>query len=411
MADLTVPLAGRRVVWINWRDLGHSQAGGSERYAWEACRAFAEAGAQVEFLTARDTHQSASETREGIRIHRGGGQLTFYPRVLARLAWRRLRGALPDLVVDPANGIPTFAPLVLSSSTPVVLVVHHVHQQQFVHYFPGPVARFGQWLEKWLMPRAFAQRTTVVVSPSTDAEMREQLGWSGPTVLVPNGNVLPDLNSGDLPALKGGSHTGATRHVVVFGRMALHKRVDLSVRAFAAVRAAVGDTYGQLRLDVVGSGPQEQEIRELVVELGLQDVARVHGFVADEVKREILLRGWINICASDAEGWGQVVVEAAAHAMPTLARDVPGLRDSVVSGRTGWLVEGNTSAEDHPDRVLAELVRGLRDALEAMAAPATAAEYWDACRAFAGGYTWQAMHEAMVGLAVREIAERPQQVT
>ena len=44
------------------------------------------------------------------------------------------------------------------------------------------------------------------------------------------------------------------------------------------------------------------------------------------------------MCASDAEGWGQVVVEAASYGMPTLARDVPGLRDSIRDGETGWLV-------------------------------------------------------------------------
>ncbi len=46
----------------------------------------------------------------------------------------------------------------------------------------------------------------------------------------------------------------------------------------------------------------------------------------------------LHVCASDVEGWGQVVIDAAAHGIPTIGRDVPGLRDSIVDGRTGWLV-------------------------------------------------------------------------
>ena len=45
-----------------------------------------------------------------------------------------------------------------------------------------------------------------------------------------------------------------------------------------------------------------------------------------------------HVCASDVEGWGQVVIDAAAHGIPTIGRDVPGLRDSIVEGSTGWLV-------------------------------------------------------------------------
>ena len=50
-------LSGARAVVVNWRDLDHALAGGSERYAWEYAKALAAAGADVEFLTARDEGQ------------------------------------------------------------------------------------------------------------------------------------------------------------------------------------------------------------------------------------------------------------------------------------------------------------------------------------------------------------------
>ena len=67
--------------------------------------------------------------------------------------------------------------------------------------------------------------------------------------------------------------------------------------------------------------------------------------------------------ARTREGWGQVVLEAAAHGVPTLARDVPGLRDSIRDGVTGWLVDGagRVRPADRLDDVLAD---GLVTALD-----------------------------------------------
>ena len=52
------PLEGRRAVVANWRDPWHQLAGGSERYAWELAMGLRDAGARVEFWTARDPGQA-----------------------------------------------------------------------------------------------------------------------------------------------------------------------------------------------------------------------------------------------------------------------------------------------------------------------------------------------------------------
>jgi hypothetical protein len=70
-------LRGRRVVVVNWRDPWHRLAGGSERYAWELARALVDAGASVEFWTARDDGQSAREVRDDVDVRRRGGQSAF----------------------------------------------------------------------------------------------------------------------------------------------------------------------------------------------------------------------------------------------------------------------------------------------------------------------------------------------
>src|SRR4029453_4086976 len=53
-----------------------------------------------------------------------------------------------------------------------------------------------------------------------------------------------------------------------------------------------------------------------------------HGRVSEEEKHDLMARAHVHLAASVREGWGLVVTEAAALGTPTIAYDVPGLRDS-----------------------------------------------------------------------------------
>jgi len=364
-------------------------AGGSERYAWELATALHDAGARVDFLTARDRHQSARERREGIEVRRGGSQFTFYPWVWLRLLTRTLTGRAYDLVVDAETGIPPFSPLVVLRRSVVVLVVHHVHQEQFRTYFGPALASFGRWLEGWLMPRVYRRVRTLAVSESTRAEMVEQLGWDRPVDIVHNGADTAAHVVG-LPE---------PGRIAVLGRLATHKRIDLVVRAVHRLLEDRPD----LRVDVVGKGPEEQRLRDLVGALGLEQVVRLHGFLDEDDKHRVLGRASFHVCASDAEGWGQVVVETASYGLPTLARDVPGLRDSIRDGDTGWLVD--TEGLDEAGVVNA-LVAGLREVLSELEEPATRAAYAQRCRDWSDRFSWQAMHDQVVDVVSEELRTR-----
>ena len=121
---------------------------------------------------------------------------------------------------------------------------------------------------------------------------------------------------------------------LVLGRLATHKRIDAVVRAVAVL----AEERPAIRLDVVGQGPDRQRLADLVTELGVADRVVLHGFLPEADKARLLTEARLHLCGSDAEGWGQVVVESASYGLPTLARDVPGLRDSIRDGETGWLV-------------------------------------------------------------------------
>ena len=88
---------------------------------------------------------------------------------------------------------------------------------------------------------------------------------------------------------------------------------------------------------------------------GLGGTLRLHGFVPEARKREIVAGSLLHLNTSQGEGWGLCVLEAAALGVPTVAFDVPGLRDAIWDGRTGWLVRDGESIEDVAERAVKEL--------------------------------------------------------
>jgi len=375
-----------RVAVLNWRDPWHSWAGGAEQYAAEICRGLLAAGARVDFLTAREPGQARTEQRDGVRWLRSGGRWTVYPAVFGRLLGRRWTGRGYDAVLDCQNGIPFFAPWAVSRRhTPVLLVMHHVHDAQFGVHFPKPVAVFGRWLEGPVSRVAYRRATAVAVSPSTIAAMRERLGWRGPIELVHNGvRRSPDA------AQPAGQPVGraATPRVAAVGRLVRHKRMEQA----AQLADALAETWPDLDVHIVGGGPDEELLRSAVAGLGHVDRVTVHGYVPHAEKDRILGSAWLHVSASHGEGWGLSVIEAAACGVPTVAYDVDGLRDAVRDGRTGWLVAPGETLADAVARALKEL-----------ADPARAAEIRDACVAWAGEFDWDRSGRRMAELVAAEL--------
>ncbi|MFB9726120.1 glycosyltransferase family 4 protein [Haloechinothrix salitolerans] len=364
-----LPLREVRVAMLNWRDREHSQGGGAEEYAMRVAHALVEAGARVTFVTARDRGQSRRGRDGEVRIVRLGGRLTVYPLTLAWLA--RHRNSI-DVVIDCHNGIPFFSPLVTSAHTKTVLLIHHVHAEQFaVHYSPL-LARFGAWLEgpvaRWLYRKAI----TVTVSPSTVRAMRSRLGWRGPIFVVANGMTSPP----QVPATRTEEPT-----LVCLGRLVTHKRVEQLIDPVLRLR----QRWPGLRLHLIGSGPLEHSLRAATADL--DGAIMVHGYVDDATKSRLLNQAWLHVTLSDGEGWGLAVLEAAAHGVPTVCRDVDGLCDSVRHGETGWRMQ--------PDD---DVVATLDQYLGKIADPPSANDVAEACRNWASRFDWTSTGERFVGV-------------
>ncbi|MDT3440492.1 glycosyltransferase family 4 protein [Pseudofrankia sp. BMG5.37] len=383
-------LAGRHVVFLNWRDLEHPQAGGAELFCQSVAARFAAAGVKVTLLTARPPGLPALADTDGVMVHRGGGAFGVYPSVLRRLARlaRSPRGV--DAVVDCQNGIPFFSPLVLPAATPVVQVLHHVHQKQFPLFFPGPVARVGQLLEAPGSRWVYRRRPVAAVSPSTRDEARTVLGLPGPRFLVPNG-VTPAIVPTDTDTGQAASPT-----VVCVGRLVPHKRLHLLLEAIPTLAAS----HPGLVVHLVGDGPDRERLTARAGELGLDQggpdsgaVLRWHGHTDAATRDTLLASAWLTVNPSHGEGWGLSVLEANALGVPAVAFRVPGLRDAVRDGETGWLLDTPARLAETVDLALAE----LRD-------PARAAALRTGARRWAAGFRWEATAALLATVLDAELA-------
>jgi len=121
--------------------------------------------------------------------------------------------------------------------------------------------------------------------------------------------------------------------VTYVGVIKKYKQLDHLITAFARVRDEVPEA------ELVIAGRRDHtELEKQARSLGLKKAVSFREDISEEEKVAILQRAWVFVTPSVKEGWGISVIEANACGTPAIAYDVPGLRDSIQNGRTGWLV-------------------------------------------------------------------------
>ena len=141
----------------------------------------------------------------------------------------------------------------------------------------------------------------------------------------------------------------ARPEVVFAGRHIPEKRVPALVDAFAALR----ERAPELRLTIYGDGPERGEVLARIERLGLAAVARAPGFVGAQEVEHGLAHALCMVLPSRREGYGLVVVEAAARGVPSVVVADPdnAATELVDEGDNGYIAR-SASPEDLADAIL-----------------------------------------------------------
>jgi glycosyltransferase involved in cell wall biosynthesis len=304
------------ILFVAWRDLANPRAGGSEVLVDQLASGVLAGGHRVTLLCGGPVAERPYPV-----VRNGGTYSQFLRAPLAYL--RHFRNY--DLIVEVCNGMPFLAPL--WSRRPVLCLVNHAHTELWPIRFRPPVSSVGRRIESSVMPWVHRRNLFLTVSPST-AEALQRMGVGQDRIRqICNGVVQPDPLTPRSP----------DPMFLAFGRLADYKRLDLLLRLWDRVRPVVGG-----KLVIAGDGPERGRLEGLAGP-GVEFTGRV----SEEDKHRLMCSAWLLLHPALIEGWGIVVAEAAIRGTPAVAFDVPGLRDSVVHGQTGMLVqtEGQFASE------------------------------------------------------------------
>jgi len=137
---------------------------------------------------------------------------------------------------------------------------------------------------------------------------------------------------------------GGLPEVLVAGRLHPLKGFDLAVAALAAIPA---DRRPALR--IVGAPPPDgddyaRSLHEAVADAGMLRSISFDGALRRTELAERVRQASLVLIPSHSETFGLVALEAAASGVPVIARAAGGLREAVIDGVTGLLVEGDDPA-------------------------------------------------------------------
>jgi len=224
---------------------------------------------------------------------------------------------------------------------PVVFTSHTRYDLYAQQYLPiVPAAMSDSFLEAFFP--AFTQRCSLVIAPSAGIkEVLRRWGVRGQIEVVPNGIDVQRFQQPAWRTDRANLGLPASAAVAAFvGRMSGEKNVRTLLRAFAPVARESAD----VRLLMIGGGPELEDFRQDAQEMGIGGQVLFTGPVPYEHMPGYLALADFFVTASVSEVHPMTVLEAMAAGLPVLGIDSPGISDTIVNGVNGFIVEDDYAA-------------------------------------------------------------------
>jgi glycosyltransferase involved in cell wall biosynthesis len=314
-----------KILAINWEDLKNPQAGGAEVHLQEILKRIARRGHQVTLLCSSFPGAKPTEESDGIRIIRKGSRYNF--NLVAPFAFKALlKEQKWDIVIEDINKIPFYTPLY--HRLPLLVVIPHLFADTVFKEINFILGLYIYLSEKPI-PTIYKGFKFMVISESTKDDLSKRGIWKDDIFVIKCGidqalyGVDPQIEKYSTPT------------VVYLGRLKKYKSIHHLLAGFSLLL----DKIPEARLVIVGEGDYKGHLMDFAKKLNLENQVEFTGYVdkCEKVKR--LQKSWVAVCPSLKEGWGLTNIEANACGTPVIASNVPGLRDSVIDGKTGLLFE------------------------------------------------------------------------
>ncbi len=241
-------------------------------------------------------------------------------------------------------------------NVPIVYTYHTAYEDYTYYIVHGLMDRISKHLLRGYT-KTMAKSCTEFITPSV--KTKEYMRSVGSDIYI---NVVPtgidfalfdekNIDKEKTAQFKKEHHIKEnTKVFLLLGRVAQEKSMDYSIRGFAKYHQKHPDE--DIRLLVVGDGPQRNELELLTHELGVDKITDFIGKVpANQVPFYYHLAD-IYTSASITETQGLTFMEAMASGTIVLARFDANLADTIVDGETGYFFTDEEGFVNKAERIL-----------------------------------------------------------
>lgn len=362
-----------RILFLNWKHLRAADAGGAEQYVERVADIWAEWGHDVTVLTPSARGKTADPMWRFTSVYAGTNRLNVFR---AARNYLRHHGDTYDAVIESVSTHPFWAHEIVGDKATALYmqIADDVWNEEYIF----PVSAIGRYIlePRWI--RRLTGSRVVAISQSTVEDLA-RFGVNCIGIAPPGLDVPEHVQIATQP-----EH--GTYRLIFVGRLVQTKRPQDAIEAFRQLQR----THPTATLDIVGDGYLKTKL-----ERSAPSGVTFHGYVSAQRKHDLLGQSHCCLVPGTREGWGIVGVEAAAHGVPVVAYDIPGLRDSVQHEITGLRV----SATPHALAQGAEAV---------VMSPTTWSRFSQDSSEWAQGFSWNIAAEQLASTTNAQLPAPPQ---
>jgi len=217
---------------------------------------------------------------------------------------------------------------------PLVFTFHTLYDQ-YVHYIPLGENTSRQVVQN--IARDFCNRCNMVIAPSQlVVNYLQRIGVEAPLTNIPTGIDLSEFNNLDHNWLRDNYGLSKTDKVLLFvGRLGKEKNVAFLLKAFEIVL----NRHPQTILVLVGSGPQENNLRKMARQMGIDNRLIFTGVLPRSSIVHCYASADLFVFPSVTDTQGLVIGEAKATGLPVVAIRAFGPAENIVHGEDGLLTD------------------------------------------------------------------------
>ncbi len=124
---------------------------------------------------------------------------------------------------------------------------------------------------------------------------------------------------------------------IYVGRLVFYKNVEILIKAINIAK----NQEKEIKLVIVGGGPQLKKIQDMVRKMNLEDNIIIKGYVSSEEKIKLISESNAMLFPSLCEGFGLVILEAFSQNKPVLVSDIRPMSDIINHKETGFVLNPN----------------------------------------------------------------------